>query len=230
MVLQSLVSRETVWLTAIILFIAQVSNAAVSIVDHDSDTGLKIISLNEVRTVNGRSSKMTVAGNALSMNGAVESTLNVEAETRGFFVKSWCVNFTNATAAAAVHVNFNRRLTVSSTGTTAANEQVTALSASSASFDWQRDGATLGVTRTGTVTEGTAGPLLDTQSFQIGEVGAAEFNGKRVCRSYGRDSGKMPYVPPGTSRGVSLTLSVSGAGGRSVISMEMITIWVLPKE
>ncbi len=118
----------------------------------------------------------------------------------------------NATAAAAVTVAVNRRTTASSGGTLCVNEQSSSCSVSV--FD-PTDSAFGGIARV-TSTLGSAGALLDSVGYTVGEIGAGTADTPGLmpyCRFYGTAGEKVPTVAAGVTNGISITVTAPGSGG-----------------
>jgi hypothetical protein len=139
---------------------------------------------------------------------AIESSVMV-----GFRLIGWCVNVSQATAAAAVNVVVRRANTVASTGgTTLTPEGTGTFAIASMSLSDPTYG---GVARGGAATPGTAGATLDQVGFSIAELGAgvADPTGNGpFCKWYGVSGEKLPTVPPGVLNGLSISVSAAGAG------------------
>lgn len=161
---------------------------------------------------NGISTRPTYMATVGAQVTTAAILLSVESSAgTGFKLASWCVSFSNATAAAVVNVTVQRRTTASTGGTalTAEGTGTTAIS----KFD-PADGNYGGVARLGG-TPGTAGAMLDQAGFFIGELGAgtADPAGQGTfCKRYGTDGEKMPIVAAGVANGLSISLSTHGAG------------------
>lgn len=140
-------------------------------------------------------------------------TMSVEPNAvRSVRLATICVGSSNATAAAAVTVTVQRRLTASSGGTVATSEGTGTAAVSALE---QGDGIYPGIVRiTGTL--GTAGPVLDQWSFMVGELGAGAADPTSFpvfCKSYGDVGTKPITIPQGVANGLSISVSASGSGG-----------------
>lgn len=151
---------------------------------------------------------------AQSCNAANVLAIESAAGT-GFKLVGWCVNVSQATAAAAVNV-FVRRETTASSGGTALTAEGTGTTAIS-KMD-PADGNYGGVARGAAATPGTAGATLDQVGFSIPELGAGAADPAGpgpFCKYYGRNGEKMPTVAAGTANGLWISVSTSGTGGLS---------------
>lgn len=164
-------------------------------------------------TILGSSTRATYRCTATGLATTAAYNMSIEsAAGTGFKLVRWCVGISNATAAAAVTVNVNRRSTASSAGTAATSEGTGSPSISKMD---PADGNYGGVCRI-TATLGTIGALLDGQSFQVGELGAGTADPTATdefCKEYGKLGDKMPIVAAGTANGLSITVTAPGAGG-----------------
>lgn len=187
--------------------------ADVTLIDPAGSNKAKVDANGNLRFAPGESTRPTYECTAtgLATTAAFNMTIEASAGT-GFKLSSYCVGLSNATAAALVTVNVNRRTTASSGGTVAANEATA--SPSMSKMD-PADGSYGGICRI-TSTLGTIGPLLDGQGFTVGELGAgaADPPGPAAfCKFYGLNEGKMPTVLAGATNGLSITVTAPGAGG-----------------
>lgn len=166
-----------------------------------------------VRTSFGASTRPTYIASAGSLATTALYNMSIESSsTTGFKVPKICVGLSNATAAAAVTVTVQRRTTASSAGTLATAEGTASPAVSKLD---PSDGNFGGIVRI-TSTLGTAGAVVDQWGIAIGEVGAgtADAPGPAVfCKSYGEFGDKMPTVASGVANGISINVSVPGAGG-----------------
>lgn len=171
--------------------------------------------------VDGRSAEASYTCNASGLVTTALYSMQLEAEvSRGFQVKRVCVGVSNVTAATAVTVTINRRTTASSGGTAATAEGTASPSVSKRD---PADGNFGGVCRqTGTL--GTIGALVDSFSFQVGELGAgtADVQGPAVfCKEYGERGMKPITVLAGVANGLSVSVSAPGAGGLAAGSISI---------
>ena len=150
---------------------------------------------------------------------AVESTA-----TTGIKILRWCVNMSQATAAAAVNITLVRTTAASSGGTalTAEGTGTTAVSKMDPA-----DANYGGVARGGAATI-TAGARLDQAGFSIGEIGAGTADPaspNNFCKTYGSGTAeKLPTAALGVANGIALTMSASGAGSLSSCAMSVTFI------
>ena len=148
------------------------------------------------------------------------NVLMIEAPaSTGFKLTQWCVNMSQATAAAAVNI-FVRRMTTAGSGGTTLTAEGTGTTAVS-KMD-PADGNFAGIARGGIATPGTAGATLDQVGLSVGEIGAGTADSGsplNFCKTYGDRGEKPPTVSAGTANGVVISMSASGAGGLSSCAM-----------
>lgn len=159
-----------------------------------------------------------VTATGLVTTAAYNISIEASAAT-GFKLINWCVAVSNATAAALVTVNINRRSTASSGGVVAASEATTSPSISKAD---PAAGNFAGVVRQ-TATLGTIGALLDGVGFQVGTIAGGNAL-QPFCRSYTGEGAKALYVAAGTANGISITVTAPGAGGLASGSISAVII------
>jgi hypothetical protein len=163
--------------------------------------------------VRGKSSAATYICSAGGLATTAAYAISLESEvSRGFRIQKICVGTSVATAAALQTVTV-RRETAASSGVTAITAEGTGTSAVSRMDP--DDGNWGGVCRL-TGTAGTAGALLDTFGWTVGELGAgtADPGGPAVyCRTYGDESEKAPRIVSGVANGVDVRVTAAGAGG-----------------
>lgn len=191
-----------------------------------SGAGSDLATVNSAKSLYVVHGASTLATYSCTMTALVSTALysmQLDAEAgRGFKVQKICVSANSpATAAAAVTVTVNRRSTAS-TGGTAATQEGTA-SPSVSKFD-PADGNWTGRCAQ-TPTLGTIGPLLDGWSQTVGEIGAGAADpssGTPFCKTYGDKSEKAPSVVSGTTNGISVSVTASGAGALAAGSITVI--------
>lgn len=159
-----------------------------------------------------------VTATGLATTAAYNLSIEAAAGT-GFKLINWCVGTSNATAAALVTVNVNRRTTASSAGTAATSEATTSPSVSKADSG---DANFTGVARV-TSTLGTIGALLDGVGFQVGTIAGGNAL-TPFCRSYTGEGAKALLVPAGVTNGISITVTAPGAGGLASGSISAVII------
>ena len=202
-------------LLAVLLLLAAVPAFGQGIVIKSGATSdLATVDTNKnVRVSPGQSTRATYICSAGGLVTTAAYALSLESEvSRGFKIAKICVGTSVATAAALQTVTV-RRETAASSGGTAVTAEGTGTSAVSqlvpGTGNWG------GVCRI-TGTAGTAGALLDTFGWTVGELGAgaADPNSLSVhCRNYGENGAQMPTVASGTANGVDVRVTAAGAGG-----------------
>ena len=202
-------------LLAVLLLLAAVPAFGQGIVIKSGATSdLATVDTNKnVRVSPGQSTRATYICSAGGLVTTAAYALSLESEvSRGFKIAKICVGTSVATAAALQTVTV-RRETAASSGGTAVTAEGTGTSAVSqlvpGTGNWG------GVCRI-TGTAGTAGALLDTFGWTVGELGAgaADPNSLNVhCRNYGENGAQMPTVASGTANGVDVRVTAAGAGG-----------------
>lgn len=209
---------------ALIVLIPTIALAdGITVKDGATSDLAKIDTKNNIRVSEGPSDRPSYKCTATGLVSTAAYNMTVEAgASQGFKLAGWCVGIPNATAAALVTVNVNRRTTASTGGTVAANEATASPSMSKMDLS---DGSWPGICRI-TSTLGTIGPLIDGQGFQIGELGAgaADPHGQVFCKWYGLNEGKMPTVLSGVTNGISITVTAPGAGALATGSITTFLI------
>lgn len=198
---------------------------AANVCDPTTGTNCIGVDANKNGFVNeGKSARATYIASSSALATTAAYNLSIEAgSSQGFRLSRFCVGLSNATAAAAVTISVNRRTTASSGGTQLTNEGTGADSISKMDSG---DASFPGVARR-TATLGTIGATLFQTGVMIGELGAGAADGagpSPFCYDFGEHGAKLPIIPAGTSNGVSITVTASGAGGLAsgAISAELI--------
>jgi hypothetical protein len=165
------------------------------------------------RVTISRSSRATYTCSAGGLATTAAYALSLESEvSRGFHISRICVG-TSAATAAALQTLTVRRETAASSGGTAVTAEGTGTSGVSqhvpGTGNWS------GVCRI-TGTAGTAGALLDTHGWTVGEIAAGTVDPGQTpvtCFEYGLNGSQMPYVASGVANGVDVRVTAAGAGG-----------------
>lgn len=177
-----------------------------------------------LETIDGKSSRTTYVVTATGLATTAAYNLSVESSAgTGFKVFQICAGVSEATAAALVTVNVNRRTTASSGGTACTVEGTGPCSISK--FD-PADGNYGGLAKT-TSTLGTIGALLDGWGFTVGEIaaGTADPAGlNETCHQYGILGLKPIVVASGVGNGLSVTVTAPGAGGLASGSITILLV------
>lgn len=162
-----------------------------------------------------------------SVSGQVTTAayiMSIEAgASTGFKLSRFCVAVTPATAAAAITITLQRRTSASSGGTALTAEGTSGLAITK--FD-PSDGSFPGIARLGG-TPGTAGADLGQWAFVTGEIGAGAADPPGLapwCIQFGQSGDKLPTVAAGTSNGLSINVSASGAGGLTMGAIDAVVI------
>jgi hypothetical protein len=177
-----------------------------------------------LRTYIGRSERPTYTCtiNGVALTAALSMSLESEV-SRGFHIARICWSTSNATAAALQTLTVKRQ-TAASTGGSVVSAEGTGTSAVSQHVPGTGNWG--GICRTGG-TAGTAGALLDSAGWTIGEIaaGTADPPGPDAnCREYGMNGTQMPYVPSGVANGVDVRIGAAGAGALSVGTLSITFI------
>ena len=166
-----------------------------------------------VRVSMGQSSRATYTCSASGLATTATHALSLESEvSRGFKVTQICVSTSSATAAALQTVTV-RRETAASSGGTAITAEGTGTSAVSQHVPGTGNWG--GVCRL-TGTAGTAGALLDSFGWTVGELGAGAADPASqpaYCKRYGIEGEQAPTVASGTANGIDVRVTAAGAGG-----------------
>lgn len=190
----------------------------------DSADLAKVDTNKNVRVAVGGSTRPTYIASigALSCNAANGIAIESSAGT-GFKLVSWCANVSAATAGAGINVVVRRSTAVSSGGSTLTAEGTSTTSISKMDPGDSNFG---GVARGGALTPGTAGATLDQVGFNTGELGTGTETqpSYTFCREYGKAGEKMPTVSAGTTNGLSIMLTATGAGGLSTCAVSATII------
>lgn len=212
------------WLYIVAMLVALSAWASVKIVSGNSTDEATVNVNKALKVIRGKSDSATYICSASGLTATALYSMQLDGEvSRGFRVQRICVGIPNATAAAVVTVTVNRRSTAS-TGGTAATQEGTA-SPSVSKMD-PADGNWTGRCAQ-TPTLGTIGALLDSWSYQIGELGAGTADvpgGQAYCKFYGDESEKAPVVVAGTTNGLSVSVSSPGAGALAAGSISITFI------
>lgn len=180
-----------------------------------ADSNLLTVTANKAALVSTAvSTRPTYIASAGAIACTTANNLIIESAAGvGFKLVSWCVNMSQATAAAAINIVVRRETSASTGGTALTNEGSGTVAIS------KMDPADANYTGIGksTGTSGTAGATLDQVGLSISELGAgaADPAGVNFCRTYGLSGEKLPTVTAGTSNGIVISLTASGAGGLS---------------
>lgn len=200
-------------LVAVLVGMAPCAYADVQIKSGASTDALTVNSNKAALTSLGGSTRATYIVTATGLATTATYNLSIESSaSTGFKLAKWCVGVSNATAAALVTVNVNRRTTASTGGTAVTSEGT----ASPAISKMDPADASFGGLAKVTATLGTIGPLLDGVGFMVGELaaGTADVPSLPVfCKDYALNGEKMPTVVAGVANGLSITVTAPGAGG-----------------
>lgn len=210
----------------LVLFLSlfSLSVSAATVVKGGTNAGeAKVNTDGSLQVQEGPSARVTYIATVSGVATTALYNLTIEAgSSQGFKVSQICVGVSNATAAAAVNVTVNRRITASSGGTVIANEAT----GNAVSKMDPGDASWAGIVRlTGTL--GTIGATLDSWSFQVGELGAGTADAPGLstfCRVYGLNGEKLPRVSAGVTNGLSVNVSAPGAGGLASGSISVVFI------
>ena len=166
-----------------------------------------------LRVALGAPTRPTYTCSAGGLATTAAYALSLESEvSRGFRIARICVGTSAATAAALQTVTI-RRQTAPSSGGTAVTAEGTGTSAVTQHVPGTGNWG--GVCRI-TGTAGTAGALLDTWGWTVGEIGAGAADPgapNMQCKTYGDAGEQMPTVSSGTANGVDVRVTAAGAGG-----------------
>lgn len=213
-------------LAAALVFLAPLPAAAQgTTIKSGADSNLATVDSNKnLRVAFGASTRATYIASigALSCNAANGIAIESSAGT-GFKLVGWCANVSAATAGAGINVVVRRSTAVSSGGSTLTAEGTGTTSISKMDPGDSNFG---GVARGGALTPGTAGATLDQIGFNTGELGTGTETqpSYTFCRLYGQAGEKLPTVSAGTTNGLSIMLSATGAGGLSTCAVSATII------
>jgi hypothetical protein len=197
-----------------------------------ADVQLKSGASTDTLTINTQKAALTTAGNSTRVTYVASSSalvttalysLAIEAAAgTGFKLVSFCVGFSNATAAAGITIDV-KRTTAASSGGTALTAEGTGADAIS-KMDPGDANFTGVARRTGTLTTGVT---LDQYGAMVGELGAGAADPTSLpifCKQYGQNGEKMPVVAAGTTNGIAIRVSAPGAGGLAFGSISAVII------
>ena len=166
-----------------------------------------------VRVSMGQSTRATYTCSAGGLVTTAAYALSLESEvSRGYKLTRICIGTSSATAAALQTVTV-RRTTTASSGGTAVTAEGTGTSAVSQHVPGTGNWG--GVCRI-TGTAGTAGALLDTYGWTVGELGAGAADPASqpvFCKTYGLEGEQAPTVASGVANGIDVRVTAAGAGG-----------------
>ena len=210
----SIASAFRIALVGAVLLVAQGALAQGVPIKSGAGSDLATIDTNNnLRVSPGASTRPTYTCSAGGLATTAAYALSLESEvSRGFRIQQICVGTSVATAAAPQTVTVRRQTAASSGGTVVTAEGT---GTSGVAQHVPGTGNWGGVCRI-TGTAGTAGALLDTFGWTVGELGAgaADPTGPTlVCKTYGDNGAQMPTVASGTANGVDVRVTAAGAGG-----------------
>lgn len=177
-----------------------------------------------LRVYLGRSDRPTYMASATGLVTTAAYSMQLEAEvSRGFHLARVCVGTSNATAAALQTLTIRRTTAAGSGGTVLTAEGTAAVGISQmvpGTGNW-------GGRSVHTGTAGTAGALIDSQGWMVGELaaGTADPPGQGVqCWDYGLSGAQMPYVASGVANGITINVTAAGAGALASGSISAVII------